>query len=245
MTGKDDFERGWLAKFASAVEAQVGPIFSREVMNGSEGFSMLTDRLEVIEWTGKALDHLEEHIGDLQTGEILTRCACRYPVEDLCDIREEYARTGDLQAAHHLLEKRFVTFLRDTLDLEEGMIKEILRRGWGLAGVLMGGGTIIATKIPKSGNLKEYMEETDPVRKRQAYCHCPRVRDALQLGQSIPETYCFCGAGYYRSIWEEIVQGEVEVEVLESVLAGGEVCRIAVRIPGDTSYRGFDEKDVC
>jgi predicted hydrocarbon binding protein len=103
-------------------------------------------------------------------------------------------------------------------------------RGWGLAGV-RAGDNIVATKIPKSGFLVEYMNETDPERKRQYYCHCPRIRDLLKSGDSLSPTYCYCGAGYYKGIWEEILQQPVEVEVLESVLQGDEVCRIAVHLP--------------
>ena len=90
----------------------------------------------------------------------------------------------------------------------------------------------MATKIPKSGYLIEYMKETDPDLKRQYYCHCPRVRDTMRASEIISPTYCYCGAGFYKGIWEEILQRPVEVEVLESVLAGGEVCKIAVHLPG-------------
>jgi hypothetical protein len=104
-----------------------------------------------------------------------------------------------------------------------------------LAGVRDGDG-ITTIKIPKSRNLVEYMEERDPERRRQLYCHCPRVRDALKRGGSdlsgaIAETYCYCGAGFYKGIWEEILQAPVGVDVVESVLKGDDVCRIAVSIP--------------
>jgi predicted hydrocarbon binding protein len=41
--------------------------------------------------------------------------------------------------------------------------------------------------------------------------------------------YCQCGAGFYRGIWETILERPVRVEVLESVLSGGDVCRVAVQ----------------
>ena len=93
--------------------------------------------------------------------------------------------------------------------------------------------TIIAIKIPKSGYLVEYMKETDPEKKRQYYCQCPRIRDVLKTSETISTTYCYCGAGFYKGIWEEILQKPVEVEVLESVLQGDEVCKIAVYLPSD------------
>jgi predicted hydrocarbon binding protein len=44
----------------------------------------------------------------------------------------------------------------------------------------------------------------------------------------VPRLYCYCGAGFYQDIWETVLGRPVEVEVLETVLEGGEVCRIAI-----------------
>jgi hypothetical protein len=244
MAEEQDFERMWLEKFSEALEGRVGPTLFHEIMDECEGFTMQTNRLEIIDWTQKTINLLEEKLGDGETGEIFAQCACRYPVNDLQEIREMYARTGDLARCHQLLEKRFITFLKESLNLTDHMVEDIVGRGWGLAGVLMGNSTIIATKIPKSGNLKSYLQETDLDKKRQAYCHCPRVRDVLKIGKTIPESYCCCGAGFYQRIWEEIVQGEVEIEVLESVLAGGDVCRIAVRIMNDDTTHTGDQREI-
>jgi hypothetical protein len=101
------------------------------------------------------------------------------------------------------------------------------------------GDTIIATKIPKSGFLVEYMHEPDPDVRRQYYCHCPRIREILQGRGSLSPTYCYCGAGYYQGIWEEILQRPVRVELLESVLQGDEVCKVAIYIGQEVSH-GFD-----
>ncbi|MCP4230079.1 MAG: hypothetical protein GY771_08020, partial [bacterium] len=43
--------------------------------------------------------------------------------------------------------------------------------------------------------------------------------------------YCNCGAGFNKFIWEEIVEGEVAIEVVESVLDDGECCTFAIYLP--------------
>ncbi len=129
-----------------------------------------------------------------------------------------------------MLQEQFEAFLRDSLALEEAYVEEVVSRGWGLAGILEGR-RILATKIPKSGYLAAYLVETDREKRMQLYCHCPRVRDVLKTGESLPATYCYCGAGFYKGIWEEILQEPVEVEVLGSVLARDEVCSIAIYLP--------------
>jgi hypothetical protein len=145
-------------------------------------------------------------------------------------MRRAYARTGDVAAAHALLQAQFESFLGRRLGLREEMVTDIRARGWGAAGLLEGH-RIVATKIPKSEFLVQYMKETHPTRRRALYCHCPRVRDALQAGEALPRLYCYCGAGYYKGIWEEILRQPVEVELLESVLAGADVCRVAIHLP--------------
>jgi hypothetical protein len=131
-----------------------------------------------------------------------------------------------------MLQERFEAFLRDGLQLDDELIEDVVGRGWGAAGIWTGR-EIIATKIPKSGHLVEYLNEVDPERRRQLYCHCPRVRDVLSSPYSLSPTYCFCGAGYYQGIWEGILQQPVEVDLRASVLKGDDVCTVAIRLPAE------------
>jgi hypothetical protein len=173
---------------------------------------------------------LEERADEQQCREVMTGCACQYPKAELHDIRACYARTGDADLAHQMLQARFEAFLREVLELDTTMVDEVVRRGWGLAGIKEGN-RITATKIPKSGNLAAYLQEQDAERRRQLYCHCPRIREVLQSRETLSPTYCYCGAGYYQAIWQEIAQQPVEVEVLASVLRGDPVCTIVVHLP--------------
>ncbi|MCG2768227.1 MAG: DUF6144 family protein [Anaerolineae bacterium] len=227
-----DFERAWLSKFTDSLDRVAGEKTRQEVMKGSENLSSNSSRDGVIAWSKAAMERLDSLVDQEKRVEIMTSCACRYPVSDLREIRKAYEETRDIGLAHGMLLEKFEVFLRGTLQLEDGLVEEILGRGWGLAGVRQGN-RIIATKIPKSGYLVEYMRETDPQRKRQHYCHCPRIRDVLKSSETISPTYCYCGAGFYKGIWEEILQEHVEVELLESVLKGDDVCKVAIHLPAD------------
>jgi hypothetical protein len=230
MSSLPDFERDWRARFARRLDEIAGEEIRKRVMPGSEELSDNSDRQQVIDWTKRAMERLDTLV-DIETRrEIMAGCACQYPKADLQAAREAYAATGDVDVSHQMLQAQFVAFLRDTLELDEQMVQEIARRGWGLAGIRKGN-TIIATKIPRSKHLVEYLEEPNPEKRRQLYCHCPRVRAILETSGALSETYCYCGAGFYKSIWEEILQAPVEVELLGSVLQGDEVCRIAIHLP--------------
>lgn len=232
MSEEQDFERAWLARFSSRLDEVAGEETRNEVMKGSDGLSSHSSREEVIAWSKEAMERLDALVEEKERKEIMTGCACRYPKSDLREIRRRYEITRDVDLVHRMLQAQFEAFLKDSLQLSDKLIEEIVSRGWGLAGVKKGN-TIIATKIPKSGYLIEYMNETDPERRRQYYCHCPRIREVLQTSETISPTYCYCGAGFYKGIWEEILQRYVEVEVLETVLKGDEVCKIAVHLPSD------------
>lgn len=230
MTTPIDFERAWLAKFAESLERAAGEDTRQQVMAGSEALSAASNSEAVIAWTQQAVERMESLVDAETAHQVMTGCACQYSKRDLQAARQAYQATGDPAAAHGVLLEQFESFLRHSLGLTGEQVAEVLDRGWGLAGTL-DGDTILATKIPKSGHLADYLNETDPEKRRQSYCHCPRVRDILRTGGSLPITYCYCGAGFYKGIWEEIVQAPVEVKVLKSVLAGDEVCTIAVSLP--------------
>ena len=230
MESKLDFERMWLRKFATALDESAGEEKRKEVMRGSKELSSASERDAVVCWSRQAMERLTKLVDGKQAQDVMTNCACQYPKADLRDVRLAYEETGDVDVALGMLQQKFETFLKETMQLEDEMILQIVNSGWGSAGVREGE-TIVATKIPKSGYLVQYMNESDPEKKRALYCHCPRIRDVLKTSETIPPVYCYCDAGFYKGMWEEILQKPVEVELLESVLKGDDVCKVAIHLP--------------
>jgi hypothetical protein len=225
-----DFERAWLGKLSTHLDEIAGEQIRKQVLQGSEALTSESLRETVIDWTKGAMERLDLLVGEADCRAIMAGCACQYPTDALQEMRKAYQETGDISLVHDMLQGQFESFLRETLHLDDGLVAAIVERGWGSAGVRRGS-TVIATKMPKSGFLLEYMRETDLARKRALYCHCPRVRDALSSSVAISATYCYCGAGFYKGIWEEILQQPVEVELSETVLQGDEACKFVVYLP--------------
>jgi predicted hydrocarbon binding protein len=229
---RDDFEGIWQEKLAKAIEKRSGEDARNRILAGGEILNQESPTEDRIRWTCGVLGRLAEETDQEKRQEVLADCACRYPVDDLQDVKETYQANRDLDQAIAMLGEKFERFLRDDLGLEETLIFAITRQGWGLAGIHdPEQNRIIATKIPKSGYIKDYFEASDPEEKRRIYCHCPRVREGVGKEPQLPEEYCYCGAGFYKGIWEEILGEPVRVEVLESVMNGGDRCRIAVHLP--------------
>lgn len=98
-------------------------------------------------------------------------------------------------------------------------------------GVLVGD-VVLKSKIPF--NPDKWLKEKDPKMRRYYACHCQLARDAILNDTAKPlSTFCYCSAGYEKLPLEVVLGVPLEVEVLESVLAGGEMCRFAVKIPKD------------
>lgn len=226
----NDFEKSWISKFSTYLDEIARSEIRKKVLEGGEKLSSDSNPQEIIEWTRQAMERLDALVDENKRIEIMTGCACRYPESDLKEIRKVYEDTCNTDQVHGMLQEKFVSFLKNTLGLDDQLVEDIMNRGWGLAGVKKGN-TIIATKIPKSGNLIEYMKEKDPEKRRTLYCHCPRIREVIGSKTNISPTYCYCGAGFYKGIWEYILKQPVKVELRQSVLKGDDVCKIAIHLP--------------
>ncbi len=92
------------------------------------------------------------------------------------------------------------------------------------------GDRIICVKVPfDPGN---YYRETEVHLRHYHYCHCPLARSALKDGRSLPSSsLCHCSAGFTKLPWDTIFEEDTEVEVLETVLGGGDRCVFSIRIP--------------
>jgi hypothetical protein len=229
MTDDTDFERCWQGKLSDALVAVAGETICREVMEGGDALDDTSPRPLVIDWSKSAMRRLDGAVEEGKRRAIMTRCACRYPADLLQEARRIYAESGDVDAVITHLQAQFETFLRDQLGLDEGLLRKVAASGWGVAG-MRDGNRIIATKIPRSANLRAYLEENQPEKRRALYCHCPRVRAALEAGDRLSSTYCYCGAGFYQGIWETITGKPVQVELLQSVMSGDDVCQVAITL---------------
>lgn len=180
---------------------------------------------DLIDWTQNLMIFLSENLADTEIKEVMCSCACRKPKGDIVHIRDEYTRSHDLKRVHTMLQESFEGFIKVYKNLGEDQMNFLRRSGWGLAGKLEGN-VIKSIKIPK--DFHNYFKEEDKLKKRYYYCHCPRIRESILANKPIDSHYCYCGAGFYKDIWEFILNREVDVEILKSVIKGDDVCQIAI-----------------
>ncbi|MEN8207995.1 MAG: hypothetical protein ABFR50_01970 [Candidatus Fermentibacteria bacterium] len=225
-----DFIEAWQQKLFGSLRAYCGKDVAERIMKRGESITSETETEETIRWTADIIRKIENECSSEMLHGVMTACSCPYPRARLQKLRRIYVETGDVDAVIEALQQQLEDSLRKGMLFEDSLVDRIVESGWGVAGK-KDGNRILITKIPKSGNLREYMEESDPQKKRELYCHCPRVRQAVQMGIELPSSYCLCGAGYYLQIWETILERKVTVEVLESVVSGSDRCSFAVHLP--------------
>jgi hypothetical protein len=138
-----------------------------------------------------------------------------YPVGRIAQIREAYEGVDDIE-----------------------QIVSIVNQTWGGAPYELrredGAPVIYVTKSPFMR--RRWEEATDPAEKRAAYCHCALVRAAIRAERDVSRTFCYCGAGYFKQVWEGVLERPVRVELVDSVLQGGEGCTFAIYTAGEESH---------
>jgi hypothetical protein len=92
------------------------------------------------------------------------------------------------------------------------------------------GKVVTITKIPYM--TIPYLKAKTKKERTYYFCHNPMIREALlDEEQPVSPIFCNCSGGYYKNYWEAVLDQPVEVELLESVIKGDNVCRFALHLP--------------
>jgi len=227
------FDRSWRERLSRELGQAAGGEACDRIM-GDQGPPAEDPSPEAIyAWTVGMLERMEELLSQSDQKRVLNACGCWMGPEGLRELKELFEATGDVNQVLEQAGGGLDRFLRDECGVSQAVVDEVNARGWGWPG-RREGSTIRVTKIPFEGTIEAFFAEKDPEKRRALnYCHCPRVRDVLKTGKKLPTAYCHCSAGFYKKNFEEIFGRPVDVEILETVLSGDELCAFAVHLPGD------------
>ncbi|UCD63860.1 MAG: hypothetical protein JSW34_00080 [Candidatus Zixiibacteriota bacterium] len=190
----------WPQRMREALSRHAGEDAADEIMGGCEDLADLdeVDKSRAVKVITNRIDNL---ITDQETRvKIMTDCSCRCYAEFIEEFRREYRRSQDIDK------------LLDAMHGKVFMVKPVRE-----------GNVIYVTKAPRFP--EKHARASAPQLKRYYYCHCDYARATKG---DISRTYCLCGAGWCKRIWEQVLERPVRVELLKSVLQGDEICRFAV-----------------
>jgi effector-binding domain-containing protein len=201
---------GWLDRLVSSLKRHTEDSIGKQVMEGSDTLSAGTPAEEKAAWVRGAMERLDELVDEETGKKVMRDSACVFPEVKISLMREMYEKTGDID---ELLEEMREDRRRGAsypYPPFERVDEKILR----------------VTKVPCVSD--EYEKAEDARSRRRCYCHCPWV---FATDEDISTTYCHCGAGYFKQLWEGILGKPVEVEFVESVISGGDGCRFVIHLP--------------
>ncbi|MDD1771766.1 MAG: hypothetical protein LUQ09_02480 [Methanomassiliicoccales archaeon] len=188
--------------------------------------------------TGQIIDRMEKELTTDQCRDVLIWNYHEMPKEAFAQKKDRFDAADsidDFLAAQHrsLVEELSECLRTGKVWYEQEVTPEFVAHVASDQRVQTGirqGDRIICEKVPY--DTKHFYSEEDPDMRRYYYCHCPLVRSAIKArGPRISPTFCYCSAGFEKIAWDTIFNAPVEVEVLETVLGGGERCVFSISIP--------------
>ena len=249
MTKRNDFYshfaailggRGVYNSIGDRLKEVAGEEKRSEVFNGFEKPPLGTTPDAYPPCTKDLLDKLNVSLTQEDVKKVLAGNHHRIPLEAFAEKVKRWEASKTMEEFLTGEHKRLIAELEDAwksgrLWYEQVITPEVVEYVKGdqtIQNGILVGDVVLKSKIPF--NPDKWLKEKDPKMRRYYACHCQLARDAILNDTAKPlSTFCYCSAGYEKLPLEVILGVPLEVEVLESVLSGGEKCRFAVKIPKD------------
>ena len=199
----------WDRLLAEGVEQNLGAVARQQVMEGIEQIAPGSPLETYTEWICSAMDRLDSLTDDPQEKyRVLSCCAHVFPAERIQHLRAIYERRREIDDVLHEMYK------------DPDWYEDPIRRG----------NVLHMRKVPYDP--EGYREGATPVERRRAYCHCAFVRPYLdQVPSKMSPTFCWCGSGWYRRLWEGILEQPIQIDHVETLLKGHDQCTLTITLP--------------
>lgn len=209
----------WDRLFAEGAEKVLGADARRTLIQGIESISPESSFDDYIAWIQGAIARLDALTNDNEKKcQVVSHCAHVFPQKRIDHLRTIYEQSA------------FDDILLEMYN-DDFWYEKPVRRG----------NMLHMRKNPF--NLEGYTNACSPAERRKAYCHCSFVRPYLNdLPSKLSPTFCFCGVGWYRRLWEGILSQPVKIELVETLLKGNDQCTLTITLPlelaGECSPKG-------
>ena len=150
-----------------------------------------------------AIDMLDDIATDDQKFEILSQCAHVFPPELIEAMRMVYLETNSIEKVIDAM-------------INAGNYPKFTKEG----------NILYSSKQPY--NKAAYDKAETREEKMRAYCFCPMIRYNLD---EVSSSFCYCGSGWARRLWEGILEKPVKVEIVKSLTKDDDECTFAVYLP--------------
>ncbi len=194
----------WEYRFHSGIRQVLGPEKYKEITSELQNVTEFTSSEERGQKLLSVFEKLDSEATEEEKYEIISRCAHVRPIEEVSHWKEIYNRTQDI----------------DEMLRAYGESQYFLEKPYRY-------GNIIFTSKPPA-NPEAYANATTQEEKIRATCFCPIIHSTLD---KMPRSYCYCGAGWARQMFEPILGESLTIDIVETVIDGGDKCRFAIHLP--------------
>jgi hypothetical protein len=202
----------WVETLESSITRYSGAQRAYQILDHGKTLQYDTPAREKAVWVQGMLERLQENVMlESQQKRILANCSHIFPERRVEYLQSLFKDSGDLDAV--------IAYMNEDRSANGSSYYESPWRE---------GDTIRVIKTPYDA--KAYQGAQTNLEKKLAYCHCPMVKDALQEGVQLDPIYCYCGAGWYHTLWEEILGHRIRVEVVRSLLKSDDACEFAIHL---------------
>jgi len=228
---------GVVPSIAERTEVLAGRGVRARVFDGVELPPLGAPQSEYPAATHRIVQGLRDHLPEDVCRRIMAYNHHHVPESAFADLRRIYLEQGIdavLRHRHSELVKELEDHSRTGKPWYEQLITtavvDMVRRNPEIQSGVRHGDTIIVAKIPYSP--QAYLDAADPLMRRYYQCHCPLARASIiGQGPAVSPLLCYCSGGYEKLPFDVAFGEPVEVTLLQSPLAGDEVCRFAIPIP--------------
>ncbi len=187
------------------------------------------------EYTKDIMDKLNKYLPKKSCHKALAGNNHQIPKETFTKDKDLYQKIGSLEEYLRVRHQQKVDELtlyykKNLVWFEQVITKEVLdfvkENQEILSGVLKDDKLYI-TKIPYDVN--NYLKASNEKDKRYYACHCSFVREnILSEQEDIDKDWCYCSGGFAKYPFEVLLNQELNVELLETPLAGDLKCRFVI-----------------
>lgn len=205
----------WNSLLVENMIRELGAEQQGKIMEGLQAIEIETPLEQKFEWLIGVLHKLENVTDESQRYNIISGCAHFFPEEMVIELRQVYEKARE--NTHTLIEA-----IDKTLEFMAS------HKGWGSLPIRKGN-VLYTTKSP--ANPKAFVEARTHLERIKAYCFCPIIRNFLD--QNVSVTFCNCGAGWPKQLWEGVFRQPLRIVLVKSLTKGDEECQFAVYLPGE------------
>lgn len=229
-----------LGNLIAAAGETLGEERAAEVLDGVAVPPLGTPLSELPPVTTEVMRRLSDALGPSELAGILSGCLrdlddawyaadrAAYQASSGIDAFLEWRRSDFLETLERCRDEDALFFTQPVTD---GVI-DLVRSEPEMHSGVRDGSAIYEVKIPHMA--AAWLAAEDAVTRRYHACHCPWVKESLREGESdVPAAFCACSAGFHKRYWEAVLGRPLQAEIVESVLAGDDRCRIAIHLPDD------------